>query len=185
MKITAVLGWVAMVGVTLVAGTEAPAAAGDLTPDEQLMGIIGKSQYNCSPDLIDQKLRNGADPGSLNADASVGLRVGDNALVSALRRPCSEKAVKSLVSGKIGTLNKLDVKKADPDVPGVDGVLPIVLAVRRDDPGLVKLLMKAGADSKKKMVSSDPSLNGKSAFDFLAGKQKERRMRKFLNKEWD
>ena len=164
----------------------APAAkAGDTpTMDEQLLWTIDDG--HCNLDLIDLKLMKGADPNYKNTGTAKGIRVGDNALIAALIRPCHEKVIKRFVKGEVPVnINKAAVKKADIEATGVDGVTPLVLAVKLDDVSIVKMVLEAGANPDRKMVSTDPALNGKTAYDFLAGKKHEKRMRKALNKERD
>ncbi|MFO0677001.1 MAG: hypothetical protein U0169_10720 [Polyangiaceae bacterium] len=159
-------------------------SSGTPTMDEQLMWAIDEG--SCTVSMVDSKLLGGADPNFKNAGRAKGIRVGDNALVAALIRPCDEKVIKHIVKGEVPVnINKANVKKADVEATGKDGVTPLVLAVKLDDVSLVKLILEAGANPDRKMVSTDPALNGKTAFDFLAGKKHEKRMRKALKKERD
>lgn len=155
--------------------------AGDPLPiDEQLHRVI--SSY-CMVDLVDQKLLDGADPNYKNQDSSLGVKVGDNALIAALRRPCHEKAIKRMVTGKVPVnINVAHVKKANIETPGVDGLTPLVLAVMLDDVSIVKMILEAGADPDKKIVSpNNAQTNGKTAIDFATGKH-AKKIKKLLKK---
>lgn len=161
----------------------AGAAAQKIPIDAQLMNVI--DSY-CMLSLVEQKLVDGADPNYKNEDASLKIKVGDNALVAALRRRCDEKVIKRLVKGEVPVnINKMSVKKADVEAVGADGITPLVLAVRIGDVSMVKMILEAGADPNRKMVSVDTALNGKTAFDFIEGKSNEKRLRRVLKKERD
>jgi len=157
------------------------AKAGDSpTMDEQLHNVIS---MNCMLTLVDQKLMDGADPNYKNQDASLGVKVGDNALIAALRRPCHEKVIKRMVTGKVPVnINVMHVKKANIETPGVDGLTPLVLAVMLDDVSIVKMILEEGADPDKKIVApNNPATNGKTAIDFATGKH-AKKIKKLLKK---
>lgn len=155
--------------------------AGDPIPiDEQLHRVISTE---CMLSLVDQKLIDGADPNYKNQDSSLGVKVGDNALIAALRRPCAEKVIKRFVTGKVPiNINTLHVKKANIETPGVDGLTPLVLAVMLDDVSIVKMILEAGADPDKKIVApGNAQTNGKKAIDFATGKH-AKKIKKLLEK---
>jgi ankyrin repeat protein len=155
--------------------------AGDPLPmDEQLHHVISGT---CMLSLVDQKLMDGADPNYKNKDSSLGVKVGDNALIAALRRPCAEKVIKRMVTGKVPVnINTMHVKKANIETPGVDGLTPLVLAVMLDDVSIVKMILEAGADPDKAIVSpGNAQTNGKKAIDFAKGKH-EKKIKKLLKK---
>mgnify|MGYP002149349102 CR=1 FL=1 len=149
--------------------------------DEQLHRVI--SNHQCMLSLVDQKLMDGADPNYKNQDSSLGVKVGDNALIAALRRPCAEKVIKRMVTGKVPiNINTMNVKKANIETPGVDGLTPLVLAVMLDDVSIVKMVLEAGADPDKKIVApSNAQTNGKKAIDFATGKH-AKKIKKLLEK---
>jgi len=150
------------------------------TMDEQLHNVISNE---CLLTLVDQKLMNGADPNYKNQNASLGVKVGDNALIAALRRPCHEKVIKRMVTGKVPVnINVMHVKKANIETPGVDGLTPLVLAVMLDDVSIVKMILEAGADPDKKIVApNNAQTNGKTAIDFATGKH-AKKIKKLLKK---
>lgn len=150
------------------------------TMDEQLHRTISNT---CMLSLVDQKLMDGADPNYKNQDATLGVKVGDNALIAALRRPCAEKVIKRMVTGKVPVnINVMHVKKANIETPGVDGLTPLVLAVMLDDVSIVKMILEAGADPDKAIVApNNAQTNGKKAIDFATGKH-AKKIKKLLKK---
>lgn len=155
-------------------------SANPLPMDEQLIRTINS---DCNVGVLEQKLIDGADPNYKNQDSSLGVKVGDNALVAALRRPCREKAIKRMVTGKVPVnINVVQVKKANIETPGADGLTPLVLAVMLDDISIVKMILEAGADPDKKIVSpGNAQTNGKTAIDFATGKH-AKKIKKLLKK---
>lgn len=161
----------------------APPSPPSNTPTDQMFRVISDG---CRFELVEAKLRAGADPNAKSSDTSLKVKVGENGLIGALRLKCNEDTIKAMATGRVPSgINYVNVKKADLEATGLDGVTPLVLAVQIGDVSLVKALMKAGADADRKMKSTDPKLDGKTAFDFLAGQKHEKRLRRILKKDWD